>query len=554
MREHTWIGTRRAARHLIITATVGAIASTALVTASTTDRASPTLSISSSGLADGPSVRSLEVPAGHAGAAAARGSRRVVASLHKTRTKRYGMVAVTWRHGTAPESTKVRVRLRVDGSWSPWRSLPVDPDEGPGPGEEATGVRDGTAPLWVGESTGVAVRVASRGTGPDGVRVETIDPGAGPTGSPGARSIGSRAAGAPIDGPVRFPSMPPMFTRKQWGADESLGDQCFKPTYGRSAKMVFVHHTVNSNDYARSDGKAIVRSILAYHTQSRGWCDIGYNYLIDRFGRIYVGRAGGARLPVRGAHAGDYNTNSVGVSLIGNFESARPSKRMKRALIRFVGWRLGTSYAPAHGKVRLNGKKFDRISGHRDAMSTACPGKYAYRWLPRLRDKVVNYLSDYRSAIRKRAAAMGKRTTGLVFRGESKQDHGKRTGFRHGVMYAKAGLGAHWLTGATLRGYRQRNGTSGRLGFPATDAQRTDVDGIGVVVFEHGRMYRVGKHKAYALWGRILIRYRDLGGVSGKLGVPTSNMKRIDVGRKATFANGSITWNRQDDSITVKYS
>jgi uncharacterized protein with LGFP repeats len=348
--------------------------------------------------------------------------------------------------------------------------------------------------------------------------------------------------------------MPPMFTRKQWGADESQTDKCWQPIYGRSAKVVFVHHTVNSNDYSRSDGKAIVRSILAYHTQSRGWCDIGYNFLIDRYGRIYVGRKGGARLPVRGAHAGDYNTNSVGVSLIGNFEEARPTKRMKNALIRFIGWRLGTSYVRAHGKTKLNGKKFDRISGHRDAMSTACPGKYVYRWLPRLRDKVGHYLSEYRSPIRKRAAAMGKRKTGLVFRGEAKQNHGRRTGFRHGVMYAKADLGAHWLTGATLHAYRQRNGTAGRLGFPATDLQPTDVDRVGVVVFEHGRMYRIGKRKAYALWGRILHRYRRLGGVSGKLGLPTSNMKRIDVGRKATFTDGSITWNRQDGSITVEYS
>jgi uncharacterized protein with LGFP repeats len=554
MREHTWIGPRRAARHLIIAASIGAVASTALVTASATDRASPTPSSADPRPADGPSVRTLEVPAGHAGDATARGS-RVVASLDKTRTKQYGMVAVTWRHGTAPNGTDVRVRLRVDGNWSPWQSLPIDPDEGPGAGEEAAGVRDGTAPLWAGEGTGVAVRVVSpRGTGPDGVRVETIDAGAVPAVSPGSRSAASRSAGAPIEGPVRFPSMPPIVTRKKWGADESLGDQCWKPIYGRSAKVVFVHHTVNSNDYSRSDGKAIVRSIHAYHTQSRGWCDIGYNFLIDRYGRIYAGRSGGARLPVRGAHAGDYNTNSVGVSLIGNFEEARPTKRMRNALIRFIGWRLGTSYVPAHGETKLNGKTFDRISGHRDAMSTACPGKYVYRWIPRLRDKVGNYLSEYRSPIRKRAAAMGKRTTGLVFRGEAKQDGGLRTGFRHGGMYAKAGLGAHWLTGVTLRAYRDRNGTSGRLGFPKTDLQPTGVDRVRRVVFEHGQMYRIGKRKAYALWGRILLRYRDLGGVTSKLGLPTSNMMPIDVGRKATFTNGSITWNRQDDSITVEYS
>jgi hypothetical protein len=549
MREHTRIGAGLAVRRLIVTAASGAIASTALVAAGANDSASPPL-IANARSADGPSVRSLAVPTSAADESRTRGGGSLVASLDKTPTASYGMIAVTWRHGTAPVGTEVRVRLRVDGAWTPWRSLPVDPDEGPAPGEEAADVRDGTAPLWVGEGTGVAVRVASPdGTGPDDVRVDTIDPGAGPAGS-----AVSRSAGAQIDKPVRFPAMPDMYTRREWGADESLGDQCWKPIYGRSAKVIFVHHTVNSNDYSRSDGKAIVRSILAYHTQSRGWCDIGYNYLIDRYGQIYVGRAGGARLPVRGAHAGDYNTNSVGVSLIGNFQKARPTKRMKNALVRFIGWRLGTSYAPAHGKVRLHGKKFNRISGHRDAAATACPGRYVYRWLPRLRDRVGHYLSDYRSPIRKRAGEMGKRTTGQVFRGEAKQSRGRRTTFGHGAMYAKAGLGAHWLTGAALRAYRERNGTYGRFGFPMTDLERTDADGVRRVVFEHGRMYRIGKRRAYTLWGRILIRYRELGGVTGSLGLPTSNMMPIDVGRKATFTNGSITWNRRDDSVTVEHS
>jgi uncharacterized protein with LGFP repeats len=550
MREHTQIRAGQTARRLIATAAIGAVASAALVAARSTDSASPPLALADAGPTDGPSVQSLDVPAAAAGGTPVRGGGHLVASLAETPTDAYGMVAVTWRHGTAPAGTRVHVRMRVDGAWTPWRSLPVDLDEGPAPGEEATGVRDGTAPLWVGDGTGVAVQVASpNGSGPEDVSVDTIDPGADPAGSTVARS-----AGAPVTEPVRFPRMPPMYTRKQWGADESLGDQCWEPIYGRSAKMVFVHHTVNSNNYSRSDGKAIVRSILAYHTQSRGWCDIGYNYLIDRYGQIYVGRAGGPRLPVRGAHAGDYNTNSVGVSLIGNFEEARPTKRIKHALVRFIGWRLGTSYVPAHGKVKLHGKRFNRISGHRDADATACPGKYVYRWLPRLRDKVGHYLSDYRSPIRKRAGTMGRRTTGGVFRGEARQSGGIRTDFRRGVMYAKAGLGAHWLTGAALRAYRKRNGTHGRYGFPITDLEATGVEGVRRVVFEHGRMYRVGKRHTYTLWGRILIRYRDLGGVTGSLGLPTSNMMPIDVGRKATFTNGSITWNRHNHTITVEYT
>jgi N-acetylmuramoyl-L-alanine amidase/LGFP repeat len=550
MREHTRTRAARIIRHLIITATAVITASTGVVAAgSTVLNASPPTAAPGAAVQP-PAVHSLDVPAA-ANGAASRSDRRgeLTAALAKTPTEEYGMVAVTWRPGTAPEGTEVRVRSKVDGAWTAWTDLPVDDHEGPSADEES-GVRDGTSPMWVGAGTGIAVEVTSPdGSGPRGVRVETIDPGSDP-----AIATGRSSAGAEITRAVRFPGMPRMLSRRAWGANESLNDQCWRPIYGSSAKMVFVHHTVNSNNYSPSEGKAIVRGIHAYHTQSRGWCDIGYNFLIDKYGKVYVGRAGGARRPVRGAHAGDYNTNSVGVSLIGNFEQARPTKRMKNALVRFIGWRLGTSYAPARGTVRIDGTRFKRISGHRDADATACPGRYVYRWLPRLRDRVAKYLSAYRSSIRERAARLGKPVTGEVFRGEARENRGRRTDFGRGAMFAKVGAGTHWLTGPALRGYRERKGTSGRFGFPTTDVQRTNVPGVRRVVFEHGQMYRIGKRKTYTLWGRILIRYRDLGGIGGRLGLPTSNMVPYDRGRRATFANGVITWDRRSDEITVEYA
>ena len=82
----------------------------------------------------------------------------------------------------------------------------------------------------------------------------------------------------------------------------------------------FVHHTVNANDYTRAQVPGILRSIYAYHTKSRGWSDIGYNFLVDRFGRIWEGRYGGVDRPVVGAHTLGYNDNAFAMSAIGNFE------------------------------------------------------------------------------------------------------------------------------------------------------------------------------------------------------------------------------------------
>jgi uncharacterized protein with LGFP repeats len=167
---------------------------------------------------------------------------------------------------------------------------------------------------------------------------------------------------------------------------------------------------------------------------------------------------------------------------------------------------------------------------------------------------VARYLSGFRSEIRVRAGKVGRSLTGEVFRGEARQSGGRRTDFGKGAMFSKAGVGAHWMAGPVLRAYRERNGTWGRFGFPRTDPQLTHVAGVRRVIFEHGRLYRIGRQRVYTLWGRILIRYLRLGGISGGLGLPTSNMMPIQVGRKANFRHGSITWDRRDDTIKVEYS
>ena len=102
----------------------------------------------------------------------------------------------------------------------------------------------------------------------------------------------------------------------------------------------FVHHTVNANDYTRDQVPSIIRGIYAYHARSRGWSDIGYNFLVDRFGRIWEGRYGGVDRPVVGAHTLGYNDNAFAASAIGNFETARPSRAMIRAYGALFAWKL----------------------------------------------------------------------------------------------------------------------------------------------------------------------------------------------------------------------
>ncbi len=115
---------------------------------------------------------------------------------------------------------------------------------------------------------------------------------------------------------------PTIYSRAQWGANERMREQT-PPSYG-TVKTGFIHHTVNANNYTRAQVPALLRGIYAYHTQSRGWRDIGYNYLVDRFGRIWEGRWGGVDRAVVGAHTLGYNEVSFAMSAIGNFDIAKP--------------------------------------------------------------------------------------------------------------------------------------------------------------------------------------------------------------------------------------
>ena len=136
-----------------------------------------------------------------------------------------------------------------------------------------------------------------------------------------------------------------------------------------------MHHTVNSNGYSRDQVPSIIRGIYAYHTQSRGWSDVGYNFLVDRFGRIWEGRYGGVARPVVGAHTLGYNDYSFAMSAIGNFDVTGAPSAMLDAYGRLFAWKLSlhgvsaSKHPPARGEQLLPGdqrpprRRPDRVPG-----------------------------------------------------------------------------------------------------------------------------------------------------------------------------------------------
>ena len=312
-------------------------------------------------------------------------SRKVVAFTKEASTTPFRVLGVTWKGAAGPDLV-VQVRTRNGGAWSGWQPVEVDTDHAPDPGTaEAAGQRGGTAALVVAPSDGVQLRVDSAGAAPADLQLDLVDPGTSPAdAAAGAQPAGSAGADA---------ARPTILTRAAWGADESL--RRGTPSYGQ-AQVALVHHTVSSNTYSSAEVPAILRGIYAFHVNGRGWSDIGYQFLVDRFGRVWEGRYGGVDKAVVGAQAGGFNSGSFGASVVGDFTSASAPTAVSTALARLIAWKFTIHGIPASGTVSINGKTFNRIGGHRDANQTSCPGK-VYDRLPAIRADVAAKMGTVRA-------------------------------------------------------------------------------------------------------------------------------------------------------------
>jgi hypothetical protein len=192
---------------------------------------------------------------------------------------------------------------------------------------------------------------------------------------------------------VSIAGSPLILSRASWGANERI--RRGRPHYADSLRFAVVHHTAGSNSYTRAQSASIVRGIQRYHVLANGWDDIGYNFLVDKYGQIFEGRYGGTERNVVGAHAQGFNTGSAGIALIGTYEGNAPSPAARTALTRLLAWRLDVAHVDplsiltwrSSGNPRYpSGREIElrTISGHRDTGYTTCPGSRLYGELPAL--------------------------------------------------------------------------------------------------------------------------------------------------------------------------
>lgn len=433
----------------------------------------------------------------------------------------FSMVALT---GTALDGSAARVRARhPDGSWGPWYDV-----------EESVGAR-GSEPVFVGRTTTVQISVtrpldapvtasADESAPPDlGYRPAAME-------EPFAQGISAVLISpprAPVDTQwtpptaVSAPGQPPnIISRTQWGADEA--PRCGNRMNGGRLRAGVVHHTAGSNDYTPEDSAEIVHAIYAYHTQTLGWCDIGYNALVDQYGQVFEGRAGGIANPVEGDHAGGFNHDTYGVAMIGDFDEVPPTPIQLRTVGRLLGWRLGLDGADPRGTATLVSagggythfprgatETLPTIFTHRDVGNTDCPGNAGYAALDQIREIAAGFNEPLRPE--DLAAAL-----------------------QGGAIYA------HW----------QELGAMDSVLSAPTSLEAAAEGDARYATFANGAMYWSPETGAQPVVGALYVAWAGLGYERSVLGLPTSGEIQEPLWIGQNFQHGTLNFDRLNGTVT----
>jgi uncharacterized protein with LGFP repeats len=365
-------------------------------------------------------------------------------------TDEFQTLGVTWPGDAAVEDLGLEVRTRADGRWSPWVELD-DASDAPdaGTADAANALRGGTDSLWVGDADAVQISFdATTDGGPDGLALTLVDvpelpatttepatnaaflapatrtsasfltastltastPTAGAADLTSARTFALSGAdsadgvtgiatsagttGAEPAATTAVAPMPRIYYRSEWGARPQV---CTPDVATNGLVGAVVHHTAGSNAYSTVEqAMQQIRGDQAYHIDGRGWCDIGYNFVVDKWGNVYEGRAGSLTSPVIGVHAGGFNTGTVGVSMLGTY-SATPPNAVLQSVGQMIGLRLSAYGVDPRGTMNYytgsgENSRFanqtvtlPRVFAHRDVAYTSCPGDGGYGEMPVIR-------------------------------------------------------------------------------------------------------------------------------------------------------------------------
>ena len=296
----------------------------------------------------------------------------------------FDMIGLLWDRGNVEE---IWIQTKdASGEWSEWTEVPFSADHGGDSPQE----RPGSSPVYTGPVEAARFAIAGRLTGAEAMLIDTrVTP---------PSSLNSEVEPVPEPNPW-WNGASFVRDREKWDTTD-----CRNPT-GRyrfsTVRAVIVHHA-GGNGYSQSAVPGIIRGFCNFHVNGRGWDDIGYNFLVDRFGDVWEGRTASKTSAIRGAHTTGFNDSTQGVAIIGNFQTQAPSTAQINSLRQILNWLTGWHSIDPTGRVTLyafepRNNLFEHgeavtvptIIGHRDLGQTACPGAHFYPMLPQLRASVV---------------------------------------------------------------------------------------------------------------------------------------------------------------------
>ena len=529
---------------------------------------------------------------------------------------RFFVAGFTWTGGAdLPDGVRIYLRVRENGSWSPWY-LSEAADSGrddratPGTEEFVTGGADAIQASVVGSSLPAGLKLALVPSRPQGEEVlgaddlktteaaptpviedasatdnqgTQVDPAAmtlssspAPVAQPAAASVASPAT-APATVPVVAPAATTanglpvaVTTRAEWGANASY--MSWDPEYARAGHVV-VHHTAGTNSYSAGQSASIVRGIYYYHAVVLDWGDIGYNFLVDKFGTVFEGRSGSVAAPAGrmsiGAHARGVNTGTMGISMMGDYSTVSPSDAQLSSVGKMAGWflkRAGisdvTGWAGLHVWTTERYQagstiSMPRILGHRDVGYTTCPGNVGYSKLGTIRAIAKAQGSspqggssgasstvpqDHPGAVALRSALgangwIGAATSGV----QASTKGGVFQSFEHGVGYWSPATGAQFVGEPVLSAWGAYGYQTGSMGYPRSGGV-AGVGGSRHQIFEGGIAYWRPGGRVGFIHGSILNAWAAAGWERSKVGLPTGRaVRQADGTTTQTFEKGSIS-------------
>ena len=506
---------------------------------------------------------------------------------------RFFVAGFTWTGGAdLPDGVRIYLRVRENGSWSPWY-LSEAADSGrddratPGTGEFVTGGADAIQASVVGSSLPAGLKLALVPSRPQGEEVlgaddltttqaaptpviedasatenqgTQVDPAAMTL--PASPASFTRPAAASVAAPATVPVVAPaattanglpvaVTTRAEWGANASY--MSWDPEYARAGHVV-VHHTAGTNSYSAGQSASIVRGIYYYHAVVLDWGDIGYNFLVDKFGTVFEGRSGSVAAPAGrmsiGAHARGVNTGTMGISMMGDYSTVSPSDAQLSSVGKMAGWflkRAGisdvTGWAGLHVWTTERYQagstiSMPRILGHRDVGYTTCPGNVGYSKLGTIRaiakaqgsspqgessSASSTVPQDHPGAVALRGALgangwIGAATSGV----QASAKGGVFQSFEHGVGYWSPATGAQFVGEPVLSAWGAYGYQTGSMGYPRSGGV-VGVGGSRHQIFEGGIAYWRPGGRVSFIHGSILNAWAAADWERSWLGLPTSN-------------------------------